>query len=107
MNVNGSGSALVVELGHADVSLDLKSHNLRLADGGVEELGVVVVEATADTVLLVGLAGLGGKGVGLLDRTGRDGLVLADELLTGLLVDGTEEVEEARRDTLAAWALVS
>lgn len=74
-----------------------------LAHGGGERPGVVAVEASRDTVLLVGLAGLGDEGVGVLDSTRRDSLVLANELLTSLLVNVAEEREEAVRDALAAY----
>lgn len=76
-----------------------------LADWCAESLLVVLGEAGRDAVLLVRLAGLAVESVGLLLELGGDSLVLADEALTGALVKGGEEVEEAGGDALLLWGL--
>jgi hypothetical protein len=83
-----------------DMSLKLLMHSL-LASRGGNRLGVVLVEAGRDAVLLVGLTGTRGERVGVLERLGRDGLVLTDEALASLLVNVAQEAEELGRDALA------
>jgi hypothetical protein len=63
-----------------------------LSDTGSNSLGVVVVESSRDTLLVVDLFCLADDGLGGLVDLARDGLVLANDLASDSVVNAGKEV---------------
>jgi len=70
------------------------------SDASADGLVIVVGELVGNTSVLVDLSGLGDNSGGLLVDLARDGLVLANDLVSNSVVQGVEEVEESRRNAL-------
>lgn len=95
----GDALSLVVDVEELLLGLRVEVGNL-LAEGRAERLGVVLVEALRDALVLVDLLGLGVRGRGVLAQLLRHRVALADEALARLLVNVVDKVQETRRDTL-------
>lgn len=63
-----------------------------LADTSSDSLGVIVVESSRNTLLVVDLFRLADDGLGGLVDLARDGLVLANDLASDSVVDTGKEV---------------
>jgi hypothetical protein len=79
-----------------------QSHSLG-SDASADGLVIVVGELVGNTSVLVDLSGLGDNSGGLLVDLARDGLVLANDLVSNSVVQGVEEVEESRRNALFVY----
>jgi hypothetical protein len=75
-----------------------------LSNTSTDSFGVVVVESSGNTLLLVDLLGLGNDSVGVLVQFTGNSLVLTNDLAADSVVNTVEEVEKSARDPLLFWS---